>query len=72
MIETLLLMIGGWTVCWLVYIFAGAVSYARDVSYRPPPELKWAVNPRVMRWLIPIIGVGVCAYVGYLKYLGLI
>lgn len=72
MLETILIMACGWTVCWLVYVFAGAVSYARAVSYQPPAELKWAINWRVMRWLLPVIGIGICAYVGYLKYLGLI
>lgn len=33
---------------------------------------KWGINPRVMRWLIPIVVVGITAYVLYLKYLGLV
>lgn len=72
MIEAVLLAWFMATVCWLIYIFVGAVSYARDVSYRPPPELKWAINWQVMAWLLPIVCLGISAYVAYLKYLDLI
>ena len=72
MLEAMLTIFCFVALGWVVCTFIAAVSYARDVSYQPPADLKWGINPRVMRWLIPIIVVGIVAYGYYLKYLGLV
>jgi hypothetical protein len=78
MLEVLVISFFAAGVCWFASIFIGAVSYARDMnslrSEMHPEEanLKWGINPRAMRWLIPIVVVGITAYVLYLKYLGLV
>lgn len=71
MIEALLIGFFAWSVCWFVW-HASAAWSLREISYRPPAELKWAINWRVMAWLLPIVCLGISAYIAYLKYLELI
>ena len=73
MLEAMLIGFCLWGTAWVIYVaFDSWPGLEALRGYQPPPELKWAVNPRAMRWLIPIIVVGITAYVLYLKYLGLI
>ena len=78
MLEAMLVSFFVIGIGWFVCIFIEAVSYARDMNslrsemYPHEANLKWGINPRAMCWLIPIIVVGIAAYVLYLKYLGLI
>lgn len=71
MIEAMLIIWFGLGICWLIW-HANEAWSLREISYRPPAELKWAINWQVMAWLLPIIGLGISAYVAYLKYLDLI
>ena len=69
MLEAFILGASGGAIAWFVFQIADAGAGGWGGYHH---NEKWAVNPRVMRWLIPLIGVGIAAYLGYLKLLGLI
>lgn len=76
MLEVLAICVLGGILCQGAFVLldsaAGPWDLRSDESRQFDRERKWGINPRVMRWLIPIIVVGVVAYGGYLKYLGLV